>query len=96
MQRVFSAAEQEIIGQAWQSAAGRFAAKEAVSKALGGGIGEMGWQDIEILQDENNMPTLQLHGVAEEKAAELGLTAWSVSITHSRAYAAAVAVGIGS
>ena len=75
--------------------AGRFAAKEAVSKALGTGIGDITWKEIEILGDEQNAPTLTLHGSAQEKARQLGLQQWSVSISHSQNHAIATAVAVG-
>ncbi|MDY6867906.1 MAG: holo-ACP synthase [Chloroflexota bacterium] len=75
--------------------AGLFAAKEAVSKALGTGIGRVHWQDIEILHLMTGQPVVHLHGHAKIKADELGLTEWSVSISHDRSKAIAVAVAIG-
>jgi len=48
--------------------AGRFAAKEAFAKALGTGIGEVAWNEIEILGDEQDAPTLKLYGAAEKKS----------------------------
>ena len=75
--------------------AGRFAAKEAVAKALGTGIGEVGWKDIEILGDEENAPVLNLTGAARRKAADLGLTTWSLSISHDMGQAVAFAVAVG-
>jgi holo-[acyl-carrier protein] synthase len=93
--RVFTPAEQELAGGRTPSLAGRFAAKEAVSKALGTGIGRVHWQDIEILRGPAGEPVLQLHGLAREVAAGLGLTEWSVSISHGRTHAVAVAVAMG-
>jgi len=75
--------------------AGLFAAKEAVSKALGTGIGRVHWQDIEILHLNTGQPVAHLHGQAKIIADELGLTEWSVSISHDRTKAIAVAVAIG-
>ncbi len=75
--------------------AGLFAAKEAVSKALGTGIGRVHWQDIEILHLNTGQPVVHLHGQAQITADELGLTDWSVSISHDRNKAVAVAVAIG-
>lgn len=95
LERVYTEAEILYSGGNDQHLAGRFAAKEAVAKALGCGIGKVSWQEIEILNDEAGAPVLHLHGKAAEQAAELGLTDWSVSITHLREYAAAVAVGSG-
>ncbi|HBO34937.1 MAG TPA: ACP synthase, partial [Anaerolineaceae bacterium] len=74
---------------------GLFAAKEAVSKALGTGIGKVAWQDIEILHEWSGEPILHLHGNALLVAQEKGLRQWSVSITHDGGLAAAVAVAIG-
>jgi len=71
----------------------RFAAKEAVSKALGCGIGEVGFQDIEVLHDEKNAPVLNLHGAAAQKAIEHGITNWSISLSHSLNMAIAFVVG---
>ena len=93
--RVYTEAERAYCGDNFQHLAGRFAAKEAVSKALGCGIGEIGMQEIEILNDEAGMPVLYLHGKALERARHLGLTIWSVSITHLKEYAAAAVSAMG-
>ena len=74
---------------------GLFAAKEAVSKALGTGIGVVHWRDIEIIHLPTGQPTVQLHGMAAKVAQELGLSQWSVSISHDRNKAVAVAVALG-
>ena len=92
--RVFTEAEQAYCKDQDQHLAGRFAAKEAVSKALGCGIGEISWQEIEILNDELGMPVLHLHGEAALRAKRLGLDTWSVSITHIKDYAAATAAAM--
>jgi holo-[acyl-carrier protein] synthase len=68
LERVFTPAERELCGMRSESLAARFAAKEAVAKALGSGIGEVTFQDIEILQDEQGAPVLHLHGKAATKA----------------------------
>lgn len=73
--------------------AARLAAKEAVAKALGTGIGPVSWQEIEVRCDNpQNRPTLSLHGAAADAARGLGLTQWDVSLTHTEHYASAVAV----
>lgn len=95
IQRVYTALEQELARGSSPSLAGRFAAKEAVSKALGTGIGRVHWQDIEIRRGPAGEPLLELHGRAKEVADRLGLTAWSVSISHGWDYAVAVAVAMG-
>ena len=74
---------------------GLFAAKEAVSKALGTGIGKVRWRDIEILHLPSGQPVVQLHGQAKIVADDLGLASWSVSISHDRTKAVAVAVATG-
>ena len=95
LERIYTPAELDQCGKRTESLAGRFAAKEAVAKALGCGIGEVGWKEIEILGDEQNAPVLILHGAAELKASELGLTNWSVSLSHSMSHVVAMAVAIG-
>ncbi len=93
--RVFTVRELSLMRNSLSSAAGKFAAKEAVAKALGCGIGEVHWQDIEILQKKNGEPFLVLHARAQEISKTLGLTTWSISISHSKQNAVALAVAAG-
>lgn len=95
LQRVFTPRELEICAGRPESIAGRFAAKEAAAKALGCGIAAAGWKNIEILRTANGEPYLLLHASAADVAARLGLTQWSVSITHTAQTAAAVVVAMG-
>ena len=95
LERIFTSAELAQFGKRTESLAGRFAAKEAVTKALGCGIGEVTWKEIEILGDDQNAPILKLYGAAENKARGLGLTSWSVSISHSQSHSVALVVAIG-
>ncbi len=95
LQRVFTARELEANLNKVESLAGRFAAKEAVAKALGCGIGDVAWKEIEILRADSGAPQLVLHGAAERRAREQGLTNWSVSLTHSQGHAVAMAVAMG-
>jgi holo-[acyl-carrier protein] synthase len=95
IRRVFTPLEIELARGSYASLAGRFAAKEAVSKALGTGIGPVSWQEIEIRRDPSVAPFLHLHGKAAEIARLLGLTVWSVSISHGRTHAVAMAVAVG-
>jgi holo-[acyl-carrier protein] synthase len=95
LERVFSPAERDLCGSRMESLAVRFAAKEAVAKALGSGIGEVTFQDVEILQDEQGAPVLHLHGKASVKADLLGLTAWSLSLSHSQTLAVAMVAALG-
>jgi len=70
----------------------RFAAKEAISKALGTGINGIGWREMEILSDRRGKPTVRLHGAALARAQELGLDEWAVSLSHSDSDAVAFVV----
>jgi holo-[acyl-carrier protein] synthase len=73
--------------------AARFAAKEAVMKALGTGVRGIAWRDIEILPNPRGKPLVRLHGSAESRAAAIGLHQLDISLSHSRAYAVASVVG---
>jgi holo-[acyl-carrier protein] synthase len=96
LKRVFTSLELAECEGRSASLSGRFAAKEAVSKALGCGIGPIGWQEIEIQRSSNGEPRLQLYGRAQALAQSLGLDTWSVSISHSKEYAIAVAVALSA
>lgn len=75
--------------------AARIAAKEAVAKALGTGIGDVKWIEIEIrVNTPRNRPVLRLYGAAAEYSRELGLTVWDISLTHTREYASAIAMAL--
>ena len=95
LQRVFTARELAESGCSTASLAGRFAVKEAVAKALGCGIGAIGWQSVEVQRGPQGEPVLLLHDKAQALAENLGLTQWSISISHSRTHAIAMAVGLG-
>ncbi|MEK7285364.1 MAG: holo-ACP synthase [Chloroflexota bacterium] len=75
--------------------AGRWAAKEAVSKVLGLGVRGVGWREIEIRRTALGQPIVTLHGRAEQRRRSLGLEVpLTVSISHIRDLAVAVAVGV--
>lgn len=75
------------------SLAARFAAKEAVAKALGTGIGaHCSFQEVEVTSLPSGVPQLTLHGSAAQTACEMGITRWMLSLTHSRLSAAAVVI----
>mgnify|MGYP000004235924 CR=1 FL=1 len=97
--RVFTPAEQEHCLRHKTPEiplSGRFAAKEAVMKALGTGwSGGVEWTEIETLPDPLGRPLVTLHGRTAELAAALGVTHLLVSISHSGEYAVASAVAIG-
>jgi holo-[acyl-carrier protein] synthase len=95
LERVFTAAEiAECHGRA-EAFAVHFAAKEATTKALGTGIGPVGWREIEILHHPSGEPFLVLHDRAEKIAEILGLTSWAVSLSHSKEFGVAVVVASG-
>ena len=76
--------------------AARFAAKEAISKAFGTGIGhEMGWRDLEIVREPGGAPRVVLHGNAEAFARARGVREVHVSLSHTADYGAASAVIVG-
>lgn len=92
--RIFTETEQQECRGRVESLAARFAAKEAVSKALGCGIGDVGWLDIEVRSDEHRAPHLYLSGAAARKAKEKGLSNWSVSLSHTENQAIAFVTAI--
>jgi holo-[acyl-carrier protein] synthase len=94
LRRVFTAQELESCGDSDASLAGRFAVKEAVSKALQTGIGPIKWQDIETIEGQAGQPLLALHGEAARLAEKLGLKHWSISISHTSTIAIAVAIAM--
>lgn len=93
--RVFTPDEQAHCAGRAASLAARWAGKEAVSKALGCGIGDVAWLEIEILADERGSPCLHLHGQAAQLAARRGLQQWSISLTHDDGRALAFVVAMG-
>jgi len=71
--------------------AARFAAKEAVMKALGVGLGAFGWHEVEVIRDPSGAPRLCLTGRAEALAQGRGVGVWHISLSHSALVAMAVA-----
>lgn len=96
LNRVYTERERERYRTRVQELAARFAAKEATSKALGTGIVGIRWREMEVLPNRRGKPVLILHGRAKERAEMLGLTDFSVSLTHSRGDAMAFVVAIRS
>lgn len=95
LERIFTAQERSTYGERISSLAARFAAKEAASKALGTGLmTEIPWTDIEILSGPSGEPGLRLHGSARRKAEHLGLSEWTLSLSHSGGHALAVVVAV--
>ena len=92
--RVLTAAEQRYVRDRPETFAGRWAAKEAVSKVLGLGVRGIGWRDIEIERMPTGQPAVRLHGRAADRADQLGMERIAVSITHESDYAVAIAFGV--
>ena len=93
LQRVYTASEIAYCrGRAPQLAA-RFAAKEAVMKALGTGTRGVGWQEVEVTRKRSGEPGIALHGRAAIRAEKLGIDRLALSLSHSRNYAVASVVG---
>ena len=93
LQRVYTDSELELCRNQSSSLAVRFAGKEAVIKALGGLSQGFSWKDIEILSDSTGRPVVSLHGKARLQADYLHLENLAISLSHSREYAIAVAIG---
>ena len=97
LQRFFTAGERADCADKPHRLAARFAAKEAVGKALGTGIGDIGWVDIEIRIDaQRGKPRLILHGKAKSLAASLTLDEWDLSLSHTDELAIAMVVAKSS
>lgn len=92
LDRVYTDAEQAYCRGRAPQLAGRFAAKEAISKALGTGIRRIHWRNIEILPDRAGAPKVTLHGRAKARFESMRLQSMEVSISHSRDNAVATAV----
>ena len=92
LKRIYTSAELEGHHNI-SSLAARFAAKEAVMKALGTGIRGVGWRDIEILTNGDGAPVINLYGRALRRSAEIGIERFDISLSHSRKYAIAFVIG---
>jgi holo-[acyl-carrier protein] synthase len=92
--RVLTPHEQRHVRGRPETMAGRWAAKEAVSKVLGLGVRGIGWRDIEIERLPTGQPAVRLHGRAAARAEQLGMGRIAVSISHESDYAVAIAFGI--
>ncbi len=89
--RLFTPAER---GLPTASLAGRFAAKEAVAKALGAPSG-LAWHDCEVVSAASGRPGLVLRGTVEAAAKSAGITAWHLSLSHDAGIASAVVMAEG-
>jgi holo-[acyl-carrier protein] synthase len=96
-QRLFTATERayaEALADPVPSLAARFAAKEAVMKALGVGLGAFAFTEVEVQRQPSGQPRLVLSGRAAEVASERAVGSWLVSLTHTSGAAAAVVVAL--
>ena len=99
LERVYTPLERLYCRERLPELAVRFAAKEAVSKALGVGMRILShegilWHEAEIVGDMRGKPLVRLHGGAAARAEELGLREWSISLSHERDYAIAIVVAM--
>ena len=92
--RVLTTNEQRYVRMRPETFAGRWAAKEAVSKVLGLGVRGIGWKDIEVVRLPTGQPSVQLHGRAAARAEQLGMERIALSISHESDYAVAIAFGV--
>ena len=91
LDRVFTQPELELYSKNFSSLAARFSGKEAVIKALD--CRSIGLKDVEILSDASGKPQVQLYGMAQHRAEDIGLCGVSISLSHCRDYAVACAIG---
>ena len=92
LERVYTEAERRYCRGRIAELAARFAGKEAITKALGTGIVGLAWREMEILPDPRGKPLVTLHGRAAKRAADIGLTQFAISLSHSRDFAVAMVV----
>ena len=92
LNRIFTPNEIAYCRERAPNLAARFAAKEATMKALGTGVKGVSWKDIEVTRRQSGAPGIQLYGRAEKRAANLGITEISISLSHSREYAVAFVI----
>src|SRR3954471_18392428 len=92
--RILTDAENAYVRNRPENLAGRWAAKEAVSKVLGLGVRGVGWREIEVVRLPTGQPTIRLHDRAKARAEQLGMRRIAVSISHEREYAVAIAYGL--
>lgn len=90
--RVFTPQERADCNGRADSLAARWAAKEAVAKALGTGFGPINFRDIEIARDEAGCPQVRLHGAAAALAHSRGLRRWALSLSHDGGLAIAFVI----
>ncbi|MEX2599855.1 MAG: holo-ACP synthase [Dehalococcoidia bacterium] len=93
LERVYTPGEIAYCRRRAPQLAARFAAKEAVMKALGTGTRGVGWREVEVTRKRSGEPEIVLHGRAAARAERLGIGRIAISLSHSRQYAIASVVG---
>ena len=96
LSRVYTEGELAYAAGRLSALAARWAAKEAVAKALGTGIGQVSFQEIEVVCDALGKPELALHGNAARLATRLHLDQFALSLSHAADYALAFVVAQGA
>ena len=97
--RVFTDAEQAYCDRRkdpTERYAARFAAKEAVMKAMGVGVGACKWREIEVAKAPSGAPSVRLHGGALRLAEARGIASWRLTMTHTHRVAEAIAVALAA
>ncbi len=93
LNKIFTKKEQIYCNKRSKQLASRFAAKEAVMKLLGTGVRGIPWKSIEVSRKRGSPPEIILHGKAITRAKKMGITRIALSLSHSKKYAIASAVG---
>jgi holo-[acyl-carrier protein] synthase len=93
MQRLFTQRERDDTAERPERLAARFAAKEAVLKALGSGLGDASFQSIEVQRQPSGAPVIVLHAEAADLARARGITELHVSLSHTATTATAFVIG---
>lgn len=97
VERLFTEGERAYASRAADPAeryAARFAAKEAVMKALGVGLGAIDWHDVDVVRAESGAPSLLIRGRAAALADAAGVRSWRLTLTHTATLAEAIAVAL--
>ena len=92
LDKIYTINEQQFSKRRIPQLAARFAAKEAVMKALGTGIRGVGWREVEVTRKRGQPPFVLLHGRAKVRAEKMGIEEISISLSHSKDYAIASVV----
>ncbi len=94
LEKVFTPGERAYSRGRAAQLASRFAAKEAMMKALGTGVRGTGWREVEVVRERGRAPEIVLHARAKERAKRMGITRTALSLSHSKEYAVASVVAI--